>query len=262
VPPLPFLAAFPPIFAFLCTDEDVAMRPSFALSRSAVAVVAILFGASPVGADFLVPGSISPTPPVTPAVQGASVVPGGMVTDQYASLGVVFQNTAISQIGSTLAWVPVDSPNPGPPPPHQLNFASGGWGVVQGSFVMPGTSIPAVATSLRITFVGIEAEQAALVAYDPNGNMLGNPWPGTLAADGSVVLSFNAPNIAAFDIYKLLPYEQTAWGVAQIDHGPLTSPVLAPEPAAVVLAVLGGLGLLTRRKALAPDRNRQAEGRS
>jgi hypothetical protein len=221
-----------------------------------VAVFAIVFGVSHVRADLITPGSISPTPPVTPAVQGTLVVSGGMAADQYAGLGVVFQNTALSQIGSALTWVPVDAPFPWVSHSHQLNFASGYSGVVQGHFVLPGTTIPAVTTSLRIAFQGIAGSRAALVAYDQNGTMLGNPTGGTLAPDGSVVLTFNAPNIASFDLYKLLPYEQSAWGVKQIEFGPLISPVQAPEPTAMVLVALGGLGLLVARAVRSEDARR------
>ena len=55
-----------------------------------LAVVAVFLAAAPARAGLVTPDSIPAPPPLSQAVDGAPVPPGGFVTDQYAGRGLTF----------------------------------------------------------------------------------------------------------------------------------------------------------------------------
>ncbi len=213
-------------------------------------------------AEMIGPDSIPNAPGAVNAASGTPVYAGGVVTSQYNGLGLNFSptsasTTAITNLNGVAVWAPaVPLAHPalgvagGPPfnfPAAQVGYY-GTWSGV--SFVIPGTSTPAVATSLSVEIIGrqdvgilvhyvnnpgVAIPASIKVSSEPNGGRLYTFQPGP----GITSFSVFAP---VLDPWSGNPHPNPAWGVAKVSFT-LTH---APEPSSLVLAGLGALGLAAR----------------
>jgi hypothetical protein len=247
--------------------EEDHLHPSNYLRWAAAALVSTI-GLLPVStarAGIITPDSISPMPMITsPAVNGTVVPAGGIVEDQYASLGIGFGSTALARINGILTFTPMGAPlfppSWGPSGSEgKLNYFTGlPWGgVVQGVLVAPGMSGFGKSNQVSFEFINIPTVPplALLVhvdLFDIQGNAISSPTVGSMnGPHGGTILSFSAPDISVFQVRKLLGDSRTddpAWGIAQINPGAVefAAPRVQdlPEPGTLMLGAVGMIGLL------------------
>lgn len=216
-------------------------------------------------ADFVTPDSI-PTPPSSVgSANGTDVYANGVVTSHYNRLGLNFaptsgSTTAITNLNGVAVWAPATplaSPpigiGGGPPiqsPAAQLSYY-GAWGGA--SFVVPGTTIPAVATSLSVEIIG--NQQASVFVHYVNNSNVAIPASIGISSlpNGGTLYTFPAgTGITSFSVTGIVPNAPGAvhsasvgdpsWGVAEVAF----TLAHAPEPSSLFLAGWGVLGLAAR----------------
>ncbi|HEY7425626.1 MAG TPA: PEP-CTERM sorting domain-containing protein [Gemmataceae bacterium] len=224
--------------------------------------VAFGFAASAARADVITPDSIANPPSAVGSANGTSVYAGNLVTGQYAGMGLHFgSGAAITNLNGVNVWAPTEmlaqpaSHIAGVPPVNlpaaQISYY-GTWGGA--SFVVPGTTAPAVATSLSVEIMGnplasvlvhyannpgVAIPASIVVASEPNGGRLYTFQPGPGITSFSVFAPvIDPPPGAASPAMAINP----AWGVAEISF----TLAHAPEPSSLVLAGLGAIGLAAR----------------
>jgi hypothetical protein len=212
--------------------------------------------------EMIGPDSIPHAPSAVGWGNGTPVYAGNLVTGQYTRMGLNFASgAAITNLNGVNVWAPTEmlaqpaSHTAGVPPVNlpaaQISYY-GTWGGV--SFVAPGTTTPAVATSLSVELIGnpqatifvhyvnnpgVAVPASIVVASEPNGGRLYTFQPG--------------PGITSFSIFAPVPHLppgvaqpvmaiNPAWGVGKVS----VTLTHAPEPSSLVLAGLGALGLAAR----------------
>ena len=217
------------------------------------ALVVFLIGAPAVRAEVITPNSISSPPPLSPAIDGQAVAPGGWVTNQYASQGLNFPyrmtgvdtglSTALVRVNGVKVWTGANSVDGGFL--GAVSFASG----VKAELVVPGTQTQATTDSLRLHLVasgGMGLASALIQAYDGHGNPLLVQRTSITEGPAGTWITLSGPGIQSFQVMAfpgLIPADGPAnlpfiWGVAGIDFHP------APEPTSLALAGLGLAGLV------------------
>ena len=222
------------------------------------AVVVFAVGAcSSARADPITPDSIASPPAVSPTIQGGSVAPGGWVADQYQGAGVVFPGqmtgvdtgfgTAVIRVNGASVWTPAAYSDGLILSALAFNSPAG----VAADLVLPGTSTPAVADSVRVDFLSAGNLIVTLGAYDKNGVQVASTTA-LIAAGVETPLSLGGAGIESIRATAYQPVIDpltcvspdstpaipVAWGVRSIEWAN------APEPGGLVLAGLGMCGLI------------------
>ncbi|HEY7154127.1 MAG TPA: PEP-CTERM sorting domain-containing protein [Gemmataceae bacterium] len=213
-------------------------------------------------AERIGPDSIPNAPSAVGAGNGAPVYADNLVTGQYKGMGLNFSSgAAITNLNGVNVWAPTEMlaqpqshVSGGPPvnlPAAQISYY-GTWGGV--SFVAPGTTTPAVATSLSVEIIG--RQDVGILVHYVNNPGVAIPASIVVASEqnGGRLYTFQpGPGITSFSIFAPVPHLppgaaqpvmaiNPAWGMGEISFT-LTH---APEPSSLVLAGLGALGLAAR----------------
>jgi hypothetical protein len=224
------------------------MERSHALRFFALATVAWLLNSTIIKADIVTPDSIFPTPLVTtPTVAGTTVDPAGVVTNQYAGHGLLFQSSALGMIGDTKAWVPmvflILDPAPGHPPGIErfINYPG---------FINISPSSQSF-SSLSITFVGLPLGAGNVQAFDNQGNLLRNGFALIAGKSGQTTATLSGIGAGTDIEITNSTNSDTPWGISQIEWRTQA----APEPASLVLVGIGvlPLGIVAWRRRVRRD---------
>lgn len=235
--------------------------------------LALAFGLSAVGvqADLITPDSI-PNPP--PAVGSGNLTPipslSNLVTTQYTAMGLNFSSftppfassvtnslTAITNLNGVNVWAPATplllpmSRIAGGPPPNfpvaQINY-NGTWSGAQ--LVPVGSPTLRMTSSVTLEIIG---RPVTVSFFGAAGQLLGtaSATPSFLGPHGGQLYTFVGSGISSFQIFAPVidppPGAMAinpAWGVAEVS----VTPSNTPEPSTLVLAGIGGLGLVLRRR--------------
>ena len=226
-------------------------------SRNCVAILAAAaFSSSAARADLITPDSIASPPAVSPAAQGAAIVPGGWVTNQYQGVGLIFTSqmtgvdsgygTALVRVNGSTVWTTAGYSDAGLLGGVDFNAPS----AVAADLVAPGTTTPAVSDSVRVDFLSAGPLAVSLGAYDKNGNQVA--FTTALIAAGNTPISLGGAGITSIRATAYQPVIDPPGGV---DPSPGAQPPFAwgvrsvawanaPEPGGLVLAGLGIVGLI------------------
>jgi hypothetical protein len=207
-------------------------------------------------AGLVTPDSIG-SPVVSTASAGTPVAPGGLVTNQYQNLGLLFPFHGPDAAGGYYSAAVVRLNN-------QDIFTGAYQGItanglvrlvsqdsaVVAALVLPGTTTPDTADSVTVTFASAGPGLAQLEAFDKNGRLVktvtaqvGGILDTPVELDVEGIQSVNAlvyePVIdPPPGVVSVAGYRVYAWGVSSIEWHE------APEPAGFVLGGLGMLALL------------------
>jgi hypothetical protein len=206
-------------------------------------------------AGVITPDSI-PSPPAltTPPVQGTLVPAGGMVTDQYNSVGLMFAGVALTDINGVKAWSPLDQIVNG----TTLDFSNKS-GILAG-LVIPGTQTLAKTDFLQVTLTNVAPHGAEMVVLGTHGLIgIEGSYPN---ASGQATMAWQGTDISFFGVglWPRLASEQAPWGIASIEIGNL-QPVHfdTPEPSTLLLtglaACAGIAGHVWRRKGMTSNKS-------
>ena len=234
--------------------------------------LAITFGLSAAGvhADLIAPDSISNPPPAV-GWGDHTLIPSAsnLVTTQYSAMGLNFAYsspslagvtsslTAITNLNGVNVWapatpllLPMSRIASGPPPNFpvgEINY-NGAW---SGAQLVPAGS-PTLRTTSAVT-LEIIGRPVTVNFFGAAGQLLGtaSATPSFLGPHGGALYSFSGSGISSFQVFAPVidppPGAMAinpAWGVAGIS---VTS-ANTPEPSSLVLAGIGGLGLVLRRR--------------
>ncbi|MGH7174376.1 MAG: PEP-CTERM sorting domain-containing protein [Gemmataceae bacterium] len=204
---------------------------------SALAIAFGLFG-SAVRAEMITPNSIPNPPSAVGSTNGTLVYSSNYVTNQYASSGLQFAGTAITQLNGVSVWAPLGIAVSDPAPAGAINYA---WGL-SGSLVSPASSNPMTVSSLSVDVMNLSGIPTVSVNGDGQLSSIVPTYNVGPGASVSEVWTFTGTDINGFSISP--PSTGGAWGVTGVAFTPTTA--TAPEPSSLVLAGLGALGLAAR----------------
>ncbi len=223
-------------------------------------------------ADFVTPASPQSPPMVGSANHTSVPFPSGLVTSQYAGLGLRFPYTdfwprdiqgSVNTIYGAAAittvpagnlsgidvWAPAVLEESGllpPSPDAEVDYS----GSLTVQFVKLGGTTPTTVASVTVDVQHLpNTLPIELLALDSKGRLLCETTvsSGTPSYDGEL-LSLSAQNISSIRVLysdgstqSLLP-EEAPWGVASIEFTP--SPDTAPEPCGLILAGFGAAALV------------------
>jgi hypothetical protein len=219
-----------------------------------VLAVACAVGAPAAQAGYVTPDSIA-SPVLSSSTSGGLVAAGGLVTDQYQGLGLLFTDqrpgadptftTAVIRINNRDVFTGAYQTGTASGSPNHVSFQSPAG--VSANLVAPGAATPDVADSVTISFDSTNPVLVQLEALDKNGHVLKSTTAqvnGVLTPVELDVAGIRSIYATAFQpIVDPLPgfpppphgYPPYAWGVASLEWHE------APEPAGFVL---GGLGMI------------------
>jgi hypothetical protein len=233
--------------------------------------LAVAFGLSAAGvhAELITPDSI-PNPP--PAVGSGNLTPipsfNNLVTTQYSAMGLNFSSftppltasvtsslTAITKLNGVNVWAPAAplllpmSRIAGGPPPNfpvaQISY-NGAWSGAQ--LIPSGSPNPKLTSSVTLEIIG---RPVTVNFFGAAGQLLGSVTGSGVGTHGGELYSFTGYGISSFQVSapEIHPPPgamaiNPAWGVAEVS----VTPSHAPEPSSLVLAGIGGLGFVLRRR--------------
>ncbi len=178
-------------------------------------------------------------------ISGNPVPSYAVLTDQYANLGVLFQNTAVVELGGTS----VSPPNAigGISPSGTLTYSSH-YPQIQFSFFVGDTAATTDFVSIRGDIVGDSRRSQTLSAFDLAGNLVGSS---TVFDTGGQTYSIQAEGIHLVTWSGVDIRDDEGGGVA-LDHLVFDQPVgTVPEPATITLlgiAIAGMAGYTWKRR--------------
>jgi hypothetical protein len=214
----------------------------------------VLFLPAWASADIITPDSIGRPPPATVGSAAGTPITSSadLVTTQYAGLGLTFVSSpgaipgtgsavVVSNLGGADVWVSATRTEAVADHVALVDYSR----FIKGQLASP-------TTSLTVEVLGPAAAWTALMVFDAGGHQLGTGKTLSLSGpDGGRLLGIQVANISSFvvtgpllmDALPGAPQPQ-AWGVAEVQTG---GPASVPEPAAWLLALVGGLGAVTAR---------------
>jgi hypothetical protein len=222
---------------------------------SAILVIACAAATPAARAGLVTPDSIG-SPVLSWLVEGGTVPPGGLVTNQYQGLGLLFPVQGLGEPTVTYSTAVIQLNN------HDIftgayeaTTSSGAWNHVSyqspagvtAAFVLPGTTTPDVADSVRVSLYSNGPILAQLEAFDKNGQLL-KTITTQVAGQSDTPVEFDVAGIHSVYATAFQPViDPPAPGLASIEGTPSfmwgVSSIEwheAPEPAGLVL---GGLGM-------------------
>ena len=206
--------------------------------RWSALAVAFALAASAARAEMITPNSIPNPPSAVGSTNGTLVYSSNYVTNQYASLGLQFSGTAITQLNGVSVWTPLGIAASDPAPAGAINY---GWGL-SGSLVSPGSSNPMTVSSLSVDVMNLSGIPTVSVNGDGQLSSIVPTYNVGPGAGVSEVWTFTGTDITGFSISP--PSTGGEWGVSGISFTPTTA--TAPEPSSFILAVVGALGVAAR----------------
>jgi hypothetical protein len=195
----------------------------------------------------VLPNSVSPEPPVSPAF--SNPVAGGIITNQYKQFGLMFGPDPVAIFTDSVgpprvdAWGGVNASN-------IIDLIS----PVSGFFVLPNTTTPALTAfvSVEVGYIP-NVDDVKLEVFDANGNLLASSFAddgiGPHDNGGSGGEHRYLATVFADGIHSFLVTGTTnTWGMDQIAFCSDLKPVPVP-PTALLLGsgLLGLVGLRFRR---------------
>jgi PEP-CTERM motif-containing protein len=211
--------------------------------RCWLALAMFAFAASPTQAEWITPNSIPNPPPAVGSAAGTLVPAASWVTTQYTGLGLNFSNAAITSLNGVSVWAPLEARGIpahgiGPPPPPPI-----GYGMWQGGgvFVLPGTTKPTSVYSMTLEIMGAPV---TVDAFNSRWQEFASVGPDGIGPHGGHLYTLSGGGISSFSVFVPVrdppDTNYPAWGVAAVSFSN------NPEPASLVLAGLGLLGLAAR----------------
>jgi hypothetical protein len=159
-------------------------------------------------AGLVTPTSIAHPPRTSPAF--GPLAAGGLVTDQYRSLGLLFGPTRVAIFDDPpRAFAGVNSQG-------IVDLLS----PVEASFVLPGTSTRASTNRLSVE-VGIsDVGSILLEAFGASGTLLGSTTNDDgIGPHGRTLATLALDGIVSFRVSNKVPGDDDAWGINQIEFG-------------------------------------------
>ena len=156
----------------------------------------------------ITPDSILNVPGISPPF--GRLVDGGLVTDQYRSVGLLFGPTRVAIFNDPpLAWAGVNARD-------RVDLVS----PVSTSFVMPGTSTPAKTNHLSVEVGLAPVGSILLEAFGTAGMLLGSTTNDDgIGPHGRTLATLDLDGIRSFSVSG-----NDTWGMNQIEYGELVDP--------------------------------------
>lgn len=223
-----------------------------------LAVVVAVIGAPAARAGLVTPDSIG-SPVLSSAIEGSPVAAGGLVANQYQSLGLLFPTHSLGDPASSYSTAVIGLNN------RDVFITAAQWGTpdfrvsdashyspggVTAAFVLPGTTTPDVADSVTLSLYSSGPIFAQLQAFDKNGRLV-KTIDAQVAGETNTPIVFDVADIQSVNAQVFQPIigppipgfqgptgYPFAWGVSSIEWHE------APEPAGLVLGGLGMCALL------------------
>ena len=203
---------------------------------------------------ILTPDSILGPPVSTlPAVHGSAVPAGGIVGDRYSGLGLLFQNSAVTEINGVKVWAPTG--DTATLDGTSLYFGAGA--TIFGGFNAPGDpNTPGTVGSAIFELIGVPVGEALVGGFNADAELkvlTGNNNENLVGPNGGILAILASDSLAMFAVtyptWEDTPVPTAPWGIASIEIDDVVvqndpSPVNdAPEPGTLVLSCLGAAGL-------------------